>query len=101
MVVAATFEAVLEVSEYFDGPRAGVALCSGRAHRFRSLWRDVYGPDGTPDIFELTPVGAETPVPIRMRGIFKVAPDAPVVAPGQLQKLVVSWAQDVEVTASV
>ncbi len=95
MVVAAPFEDVLEVSEYFDGPRIGVALYLGRPHKFRSLWCDVYGPDGTADIFELTPLDTETPAPVRMRGIFEVVPDAAVVAAGQLQRLVVSWAPDV------
>ena len=94
MAVAAPFEDVLEVSEYFDGPRTGVALYLGRPHKFRSLWRDVHGSDDMADVFELTPVDGGTPAPVRMRGTFEVAPDAPIVAAGQLQKLVVSWIPD-------
>jgi hypothetical protein len=94
MVVSAPFEDVLEVSEYFDGPRNGVALYLGRPHKFRSLWFDVYGADDTANFFELTPLDPESPAPVRMRGIFEVAPDAPVVAAGQLRKLVVRWIPD-------
>ena len=50
MAVVAPFEDVLEVSEYFDGPRTGVALYLGSPHKFRSLWRDVHGSDDMADV---------------------------------------------------
>ena len=87
----ATFEEVLDVAEYFDGPRSGVALYRGVAHSFPSRMSDVYGADDEPDIFELVPVSDANALPRFAHATFEVAPDAPVVPSGQLRKLVVAW----------
>jgi hypothetical protein len=50
------FEPVLEIREYHDGPRRGVANFCGKPHTFTSRWLDVYGIEDTPDLFELIPV---------------------------------------------
>jgi hypothetical protein len=50
------FEPVHEVSEYYDGPRAGIALFNGDRYRFRSRFLDVTECKGdfeSVDIFEL------------------------------------------------
>ncbi|MBA8889895.1 hypothetical protein FHW12_004142 [Dokdonella fugitiva] len=58
------FEAVIELAEYFDGPHRRVALFEGRPHSFESRWLDVYGPEDSTDLFELTPAGAEFPAAV-------------------------------------
>jgi hypothetical protein len=86
-----TYEAVLEVTEYYDGPRQGVALFRGKPYRFRSKWLDIYGTDDTTDTFELTAVGVGEGDPVIATATFEVADDASPVPPGQLRKLVVAW----------
>lgn len=55
------FEKVVEMADYYDGPRAGVALLRGQPHAFRSRMLDVYGADDTLDIFDLAPLGTDSP----------------------------------------
>jgi hypothetical protein len=52
------FEKVIEISDYYDGPREGLANFQGQPHRFKSRMLDVYGNDDTVDLFDLTPVQA-------------------------------------------
>lgn len=86
-----TFEPVLEVAEYNDGPRTGVAMFNGEPHAFRSRYEDVDGSDDTLDVFELTPLGGSASGPRLAHATFEVAPDAPQLPAGQLRQLVVSW----------
>ena len=87
----ATFEEVLDVSDYFDGPRSGVALYRGVAHSFRSRMSDVNGADDVRDVFELVPLSDTAASPTFAHATFEVAPDAPIAPRGQLRKLVVAW----------
>lgn len=52
------FERVYTMSDYYDGPRGGLADFDGRPHHYSSVFdgeRDEYA-----DTFDLTPVDAET-----------------------------------------
>lgn len=67
-----TFEDVLRIDDWYDGPRAGVALYQGRPHAFRSSWRDTVEYKGdfeSADMFELRPLDAAADAP----GIFATA----------------------------
>jgi hypothetical protein len=88
---APSFEPVLEVSEYYDSPRSGVAPFNGMPHEFRSKYVDVDSSDDTTDVFELTPVGGSLSERRLANATFEVAPGAPQLPAGQLRQLVVSW----------
>ena len=51
-------EHVYTMTDYYDGPRGGVAGYCGRPHVYRSLWAD-HGQE-LPDVFELMPIDDET-----------------------------------------
>ena len=51
------FEVVYTVTNYYDGPRAGVALVDGIPHYFESQWKDIDSSDN--DIFLIQPVTPE------------------------------------------
>ena len=56
------FDPVLEITEYYDGPRKGVALLRGKPYRFSSCYYDAVEYQGdfeSIDIFELVAVGAD------------------------------------------
>jgi hypothetical protein len=55
------FESVIELTNWYDGPRDGVAYFQGRPHAFKSRMLDVYGNHDATDLFDLIPVGATTP----------------------------------------
>jgi hypothetical protein len=46
------------MTDYYDGPRGGIADYCGRAHLYRSLWTDSDG--GSSDFFELIPIDEQT-----------------------------------------
>ena len=52
------FEPVFTVTEYYDGPREGIANFAGEPHLFRSQFADLKN-DG-PDVFTMSPVDADT-----------------------------------------
>jgi len=52
------FEIVHTLTDWYDGPRKGIADYCGRPHLFESEWRD--GEDVDVDTFLLMPVDAET-----------------------------------------
>ncbi len=52
------FETIHTITEWWDGPRSGIANYQGIPHFFESLWRDVNGRGE--DVFLLSPVDAET-----------------------------------------
>ena len=92
--MAGSYEEVLVVTEYFAGPRSGVALFEGRPHAFSSRFADVHSPDAaTRDVFELTPVddGVVVGQTILAHGEFDVASDAAPAYAGELRNLVVRW----------
>jgi hypothetical protein len=48
------FERVLTMTDYYDGPRAGIAELDGVPHFYESEWAD--GEDLDTDVFKLSPV---------------------------------------------
>jgi hypothetical protein len=52
------FERVYTMTDFFKGPREGIADCDAEPHLFTSQYRDLDGV--SPDVFWLTPVDAET-----------------------------------------
>ena len=52
------YERVHTVSDYYDGPREGLADYIGTPHRYKCEWDEVA--DDWADTFELTPIDAET-----------------------------------------
>jgi hypothetical protein len=60
------FEPVLEVVDYYDGPRSGTALFQGAPHFFQSRMLDVFERKGdfeSVDFFELRRVGSSPGTP--------------------------------------
>jgi hypothetical protein len=51
-------EQVYTITDYYDGPRCGMAGYLGRRHLYRSLWADI--DHERDDVFELFPVDEET-----------------------------------------
>jgi hypothetical protein len=51
-------ERVFTMTDYYDGPRCGIADYRGRAHLYRSLWAD--STVGDLDVFELIPIDSQT-----------------------------------------
>ena len=51
-------EQVYTMTDYYDGPRGGMANYLGRPHLYRSLWADI--DHERADVFELFPVDEET-----------------------------------------
>ena len=47
------FERVHTMTDYYDGPRGGIADYEGQPHLYESIFNDV---DGYTDIFQLSPV---------------------------------------------
>jgi hypothetical protein len=87
-------EAVLEVSDYYDGPREGVAMLHGVPHRFRSRYLDTRqyrGDIEATDIFELTPLSSPAAPPILAHATFHAVPQQPEPPLGALRKLEVVW----------
>lgn len=54
------FERVYTVTDYYDGPRGGVADFMGEPHRYRSVYLDSATWDPDEDRFELQPISRET-----------------------------------------
>ena len=52
------YERVHTVSDYYDGPREGLADYGGTPHRYKSQWD--HAADDWAETFELTPLDAET-----------------------------------------
>ena len=71
------FEPVLQLDDWYDGPRAGKALFLGAPHSFRSRMLDVHeyrGDFESSDIFELVADGAEPhEPPLLASAIFRKA----------------------------
>jgi hypothetical protein len=51
-------ERVYTMTDYYDGPRGGVADYCGRPHVYRTLWADI--DHDCPDVFELAPIDDAT-----------------------------------------
>ena len=49
-----TFEPVLMVWDYYDGPRTGLAHLNGKPHYFKCLWSEL--DNNYSDKFELSPI---------------------------------------------
>jgi hypothetical protein len=91
----AQFEPVLEVVDYYDGPRSGTALFRGAPYYFKSRMLDVYEYQGdfeSVDIFELTAVSGRPGSPVFLAcGTFRVAAEHSGLPAGKLRPLEVSW----------
>jgi hypothetical protein len=53
-----TYERVHTVSDYYDGPREGLADYGGEPHRYKSHWNEAA--DDWAETFELSPIDADT-----------------------------------------
>ena len=84
-----SFEKVIELAGYYDGPREGVANFLGQPHSFKSRMLDVYGTDDAVDLFDLTPVGASVPTAVA-RAEFRRIGTGPL-PPGEWPILEVQW----------
>ena len=87
-------EPVLEISDYFDGPREGVALFHGIPHRFTSRHLDASqycGGSEPGDVFELVPLSSPTAPPLLAEAVFHVIPGQSDLAPGVFRKMEVVW----------
>jgi len=51
-------ETVYTVTDYYDGPRAGIANFQGQPHSYQALWDD--DEDDWSDLFLLAPIDTET-----------------------------------------
>ena len=51
------FETLYTTTDYYDGPRRGVADFNGQPHFYESCWADI---DGEDDVFLLTPISPDT-----------------------------------------
>jgi hypothetical protein len=89
------FEPVIEVFEYYDGPRSGTALFRNVPHHFKSRMLDVHEYKGdfeSADIFELTAVSGPHGSPVLLAcGTFRVAAGQSDLPAGSLRQLEVSW----------
>jgi hypothetical protein len=52
------FERVYTVTDYYDGPRSGVADFGGAPHAYRALFSEA-ADEGEPELFELSPLTRE------------------------------------------
>ena len=97
------FEPVLEVTEYFDGPRKGIALLHGKPHAFRSRFlcsTEHRGDFESMDLFDLLPLGASVnAIPVLAYAQFRVASLQSVQLPCELRRLEVCWRVFVQVSA--
>lgn len=97
------FEPVHEVSEYYDGPRAGIALFNGDRYRFRSRFLDVTECKGdfeSVDIFELAPLESSKRRWFLATAEFRVVANQPEPkATGELRQLEVAWQVIAEFTS--
>ena len=83
------FEPVDEIVEYFDGPRQGKAYFLSVPCSFKSQWKDVYGEDGTSDVFEITPLsGSQEGATLLATGCFRSVDE---VIDGEWPKFEVEW----------
>ena len=58
MVMSTDYETVHTMTDYYDGPRRGIADVSGLPHLYTSTWADIDSDDE--DVFELRAIDAET-----------------------------------------
>ena len=84
------FEHVLQVDDYYDGIRTGVALYRGLPHSFRTVGWVMGEGDPNEDRFELRPMGRDAADPILARAEFRrsfTAPDprCPPIVPHEVQ----------------
>lgn len=92
-----SFEPVHEVTDYYQGPRTGIADFRGVPHNFCSLnWSLADGADARwdweDDRFTLSPVeGGFGDEPIIAKGKFRVRRKTPKLPPGVIRPLEVRW----------
>jgi hypothetical protein len=82
------FEHVLEVTDYYEEIREGIALFRGTPHHFRSTGWLLGDPDEGQ--YELRPVGREDAPPIIARADFRRSASAPDPCPPPVP-LEVQW----------
>jgi hypothetical protein len=86
------FEKVIELADYYDGPREGLAHFHGQPYTFKSRMLDVYGADDAIDLFDLTPVGAASPTVVVRAEFRRVGSGA--LLPGEWPVLEVRWSTE-------
>jgi hypothetical protein len=85
------YERVIELQDYYDGPREGTAYFNGRTYSFKSRMLDVYGPDQIVDLFDLTPLDGSSE-PVQAMAGFRRVGFGPL-PPGEWPVLEVWWRQ--------
>lgn len=88
------YEPVVEVVDYYDGPRTGTAYYKGQLVRFRSLSWDTPDFDPDDDRFELSSLGGSPFSPFIAHGEFRVQQPVPDLPAGTLRPLEVLWVVD-------
>ena len=87
----ADYEQVIELTDFYDSPRSGVALVHGKPHHFKSRMLDFNGPEDIEDLFDLMPLGETVPVLVA-KAEFRRAADCQAGI-GEWAKLEVRWTQ--------
>jgi len=87
----AEYEQVIELTDFYDSPRSGVALFHGKPHHFKSRMLDFNGSEDIEDVFDLTPFGETGPVLVA-KGEFRRAADCQA-GKGEWAKLEVRWTE--------
>jgi hypothetical protein len=85
------YERVIELLDYYDGPREGTAYFNGRTYSFKSRMLDVDGSDQTVDLFDLTPLESSGQ-PVLAMADFRRVGSGPLPA-GEWPVLEVRWRQ--------
>lgn len=86
------FEKVIELIDWYDGPREGVANFQGRPHAFKSRMLDVYGDDDTIDLFDLTPLSGNLPDSVASAEFRRIG-SGPGAGAGEWPTLEVRWSK--------
>ncbi len=88
-----SFEPVIDVREYYDGPRCGIAMFQGKRCTFKSRYLDsteYQGDFESVDLFEINLIesGGSS---ILATAVFRPAPVQQELPLGELRPLEVSW----------
>jgi hypothetical protein len=85
------FEPVETVDDYYDGPRAGLAVAFGRRCRYETFaWRAPHG-DPDEERYVLTLLDTSEPSSLIATAVFRPLAEQPDLRPGVIRKLEAEW----------